>query len=65
MKLAELGEERLHCGKTVLIDAVTGSLNDIHRTLLRQHLDRIALLDSQIEALNVSAQRTCRRIRKP
>ena len=51
-KLAELGDEHLKCGRAVLADALTGTMNDIHRMLLGQHLDRIALLDRQIEELN-------------
>ena len=42
----------MKCGKAVLADALTGSMNEVHRTLLRQYLDRIVLLDGQIEELN-------------
>lgn len=51
-KAAALGDERLKCGRKVLIDALTGAMTDIHRLLLKQHLERIALLDRQIEELN-------------
>ena len=51
-ELAALGDELLKCGKAVLADALTGSMNEVHRTLLRQHLDRLDLLDGQIEELN-------------
>jgi hypothetical protein len=51
-KLAALGGDRLQCGRAVLADALTGSTNEIHRTLPRQHLDCTALLDWQIEELN-------------
>ena len=51
-QLAALGDENLKCGKAVLVDALTGSLSALHRILLGQHLDRIELLDRQIEELN-------------
>lgn len=50
--LAELGDQRLRCGREVLVDALTGSMSGIHRQLLKQHLDRIELVDRQIEELN-------------
>ena len=51
-QLAALGDERLKCGRAVLADALTGSLSEIHRTLLRQHLDRITLINHQREELS-------------
>jgi transposase len=50
--LAELGHTNLKCGHAVLVDALTGAMEDIHRQLLDQHLDRIELIDLQIEELN-------------
>ena len=50
--LADLGDPHLRCGREVLMDALTGSMNGIHRQLLQQHLDRIELVDRQIEELN-------------
>lgn len=50
--LAALGDEHLKCGRAVLADALTGAMSAVHRTLLGQHLDRIELLDRQIEELN-------------
>ena len=50
--LAALGDERLKCGRVVLADALTGSLNQIHRKLLRQHLDRLSLINHQMEELS-------------
>jgi transposase len=56
-QLAALGDQHLRCGRAVLVDALTGSINAIHRRLLAQHLDRIELLDHQIEELSkLSAQ---------
>ena len=51
-KLAALGDDRLKCGRPALVDALTGSMGEIHRQLLGQHLDRIELVDKQIEDLN-------------
>ena len=50
--LADLGDRNLKCSRQVLVDALTGSMGDIHCQLLKQHLDRIELIDGQIEELN-------------
>lgn len=50
--LAALGDRNLKCGLPALVDALTGAMGDIHRQLLTQHLDRIELIDRQIEELN-------------
>jgi len=50
--LAALGDERLKCGREVLVDALTGAMGTIHCKLLAQHLKRIELIDKQIEELN-------------
>jgi transposase len=50
--LAALGDKNLKCGLATLVDALTGSMGDIHCQLLAQHLDRIELIDRQIEELN-------------
>lgn len=50
--LAGLGDKNLKCGRAVLEDALDGSMGDIHRQLLGQHLDRIELIDRQIAELN-------------
>jgi transposase len=50
--LAALGDRNLKCGLAALVDALTGSMEDIHRRLLGQQLDRIELIDRQIEELN-------------
>jgi transposase len=52
MALAALGDQHLKCGLEVLVDALTGSMGDVHCKLLTQHLDRIELIDRQIEELN-------------
>jgi transposase len=50
-RLAALGDERLHCSRETLSDALTGSMGPIHRQLLKLDLNRLALLDEQIEEL--------------
>jgi len=50
--LAMLGDKSLKCGLPALIDALTGEMRDIHRRLLSQHLDRIHLIDEQVEELS-------------
>jgi transposase len=50
--LAALGDKNLKCGRPALVDALTGATEAIHRQLLSQHLDRIELIDGQIEELN-------------
>ena len=51
-KLAMLGDRHLKCGMPALVDALTGSMDPIHCRLLKQHLDRIELIDQQIVELN-------------
>src|SRR5438270_5778345 len=50
--LAALGDSHLKCGLPALLDALSGSMGNIHCRLLGQHLDRIELIDRQIEDLN-------------
>ena len=50
--LAALGDQHLKCGREALRDALTGSMGDLHCKLLAQQMDRIALIDRQIEELN-------------
>ena len=51
-QLAALGDERLRCSREVLMDAVTGSMSELQRTILRQHLERIDILNRHIEELS-------------
>ena len=50
--LAALGDKSLKCGWPALVDALTGSMQDVHCQLRAQHLDRIELIDRQIQELN-------------
>jgi transposase len=55
VKLAALGDERLKCSKEQLADALSGSPEPAHRKLLRIHLERLKLLDRQIQELSEMA----------
>ena len=50
--MAVLGDKTLRCTLPVLVDALTGSRGDVHRRLLDQQLDRIELIDKQIQELD-------------
>jgi len=51
-RLAGLGDDRLRCSKQELMDALNGSLEPIHRELLKLYLQRPELLDEQIGKLD-------------
>jgi len=51
-QLAELGNPRLHCSQEQLIDALTGTTETMHLKLLGLHLDRLQLIDEQMDKLN-------------
>jgi transposase len=51
-KLAELGDGRLKCTREQLRDAVNGNPEPIHCRLLDLYLERLDVLDRQIETLN-------------
>jgi transposase len=51
-KLALLGDDRLRCTKAQLADALTGEPQQMHQELLRLYLQRLELIDQQIETLN-------------
>lgn len=50
--LADFGHQNLKCGRAVLVDALTGTMEEVHRQILGQQLDQIELLDRQIEQLS-------------
>jgi hypothetical protein len=49
VKLAEMGDDRLKCTKEQLADALAGSPEAGHRQLLKLHMERLKLLDEQID----------------
>jgi transposase len=53
IQLAELGDERLRCSKQELADALAGSPQPIHLEVLKLYLERLELLDKQIQTLDV------------
>src|SRR5499426_2000380 len=50
-KLAELGDERLHCTEEQLVDALTGRVQPLHRGMLALQLQRLQLLDQHMAQL--------------
>ena len=51
-RLAALGDDRLRCTEEQLVDALTGKAQPMHRAMLGLQLERLQLLDRQIEELN-------------
>ena len=51
-KLAALGSERLQCGKAQLIDALNANPSAMHRRLLALYLERLDLIDQQMDELD-------------
>jgi transposase len=51
--LADLGDERLKCGHEMLVDALTGHSEPMHRQILKLSMERLNLLDRQIDALDL------------
>jgi len=51
-KLAELGDERLQCTEEQLVDALTGTVQPMHRGMLSLQLQRLQLIDQQMAELN-------------
>src|SRR5260370_32884716 len=52
VKLAELGDERLQCGREMLIDALRGSPTPVQCQILKLHLEMLDKIDSVIESLD-------------
>jgi transposase len=50
--LAAMGDDRLQCSKRELADALNGSPEPIHRQLLKLYMERLHLLDQQIDKLD-------------
>lgn len=47
-KLAELGDQRLHCTRTELVEALRGRVTEHHRFMLKQHLRMVEELERSI-----------------
>jgi transposase len=54
VRLADLGNWRLHASKEDLRDALTGQVGPLHRKLLSLYLERLDLIESQMETLEKS-----------
>lgn len=51
-ELAALADARLKCSAETLRDALTGTVTEVHRKILQQHLDCLALIDKQLADLD-------------
>src|SRR6201993_3470429 len=51
-RLAQLGGERLQCTEEQLVDALTGRAQPVHGAMLALQLERLQLIDQQMERLN-------------
>ena len=51
-KLAQLGGERLQCTEEQLVDALTGRAQPVHGAMLALQLQRLQLIDQQMEPLH-------------
>lgn len=60
-RLAELGDDRLHCSKEELVDALNGRVECLHQQILKLYLERLELLDQQIEKLDQMAAAALKR----
>jgi transposase len=52
VKLAELGDDRLKCSREELVDALRGAPTPTHLAVLKLFLERLKLLDAQIQSLD-------------
>jgi transposase len=50
--LAQLGGERLQCTEEQLVDALTGRAQPVHGAMLALQLERLQVIDQQMEQLN-------------
>jgi len=60
VKLAALGDVRLHASEEELQDALQGQMHSVHRALLNMHLERLDVLNRQIAALEKEAATSMR-----
>ena len=52
VKLADLGDDRLKCGREQLVDALRGAPTPTHLAVLKLFMERLKLLDTQIQSLD-------------
>ena len=56
-ELAKLGDFRLKCSQEELADALRGQWQPLHRQMLQLFLQRLSLLDRQIQQLDRDGRR--------
>jgi transposase len=59
--LAELGDDRLKCSRAELVDALRGRAEPMHLQILKLYLERLKLLDRQIQDLEQMAAQALHR----
>jgi transposase len=64
VKLADLADARVQRSRQELADALTGCVSDIQRRLLQQHLNMLALVDSQLQELSTLTSEAMREQRE-
>lgn len=60
-KLAELGDDRLKCSEEELVDALHGTAEPMHLEILKLHLERLEMLDQQIQRLDMLAAKALKK----
>jgi transposase len=60
VQLATLGDDRLRCGRQILADALRGTPTPTQIAVLKLFMERLQLLDSQIESLDKLAAEALR-----
>ncbi len=60
-QLAALADARLKCSDAELVDALTGQVSEIQRRILKQHLDHVSQIDTQLGELILLAAEGMRR----
>jgi transposase len=61
VKLAELGDDRLPCSNQELADALAGSPEPVHLEVLKLYMERLEMLDQQIQTLDVLAAKALKK----
>jgi transposase len=60
-QLASLADARLKCRDEELVEALTGQVSAIQQRILKQHLDHVEQIDTQLSELNLLAAESMRR----
>ena len=61
VELAELGDQRLKCSQEELVDALQGAAEPTHLEVLKLYLERLEVLDKQIQKLDELAAKALKK----